>query len=136
MMPLYHQHAGKMDWLRVRGLEGTIAAGLGELDKAERAFRVKREGFEDAGLYFAAAIADLELVTVWLRMGNAEKLQEARRTIFRLADIFRGIGVEREALGAILLLSEAQMRESLTVELVEATVRVLRQLDRTSATRG
>jgi tetratricopeptide (TPR) repeat protein len=135
MLPLYHQHAGKMDWLRLRGLEGMIAAGLGELDRAERAFRLEKEGFEEAGLVFAAAIADLELVTVWLRMGAAEKVQEARLTIFRLVDVFRGIGVEREALGAILLLSEAQMREALTVELVEATVRVLQQLDRTLAGR-
>jgi len=135
LLPLYHEHAGKMDWLRVRGLEGMIAAGLGELDKAERAFRSKKESAEKAGLVFAAAIADLELVTVWLRMGTAEKVQEARRTIIRLVDVFRGIGVEREALGAILLLSEAQMREALTLELVEATVRVLWQLDRTPAGR-
>ena len=135
MLPLYHEHAGKIDWVRRRGLEGTIAAGLCEWDKAERAFRSEREGFEKAGLVFGVAIVDLELVSVWLRIGTPEKVQEARRTIFRLVDVFRGIGVEREALGAILLLSEAQMREALTVELVEATVRVLKQLDRTPAGR-
>jgi hypothetical protein len=136
LRPLYNEHAGNMDRLRLRGLEGTIAAGLGEWDKAERDFRAKKEGFEKAGLHFAAAIADLELVTVWLRQGTVEKHQQARRTIARLVDVFRGIGVEREALGAMLLLSEAQMRENLTVELVEATVRVLRQIDRTPGARA
>ncbi len=129
MLPLYHRYAGGMDWVRLRGVEGTIAAGLGELDKAERAFRSEKEGFEQAGLDFAVAICDLELVTVWLRQGTTAKIGEARRTIGRLVEYFRDIGVEREALGAVLLLREAEVREALTVELVEATVRILRQLE-------
>ncbi|HYH45825.1 MAG TPA: hypothetical protein VEG34_09070, partial [Thermoanaerobaculia bacterium] len=129
LLPLYHRYAGAMDWVRLRGVEGTIAAGLGELDKAERAFRSEREGFQEAGLEFAAAICDLELVTVWLRQGSAAKLDEARRTIGRLVGFFRGMGVEREALGAVLLLHEAEVRQALSVELVEATVRILRQLE-------
>lgn len=136
LLPLYHRHAGKIDWARLRGLEARIAFGLGEWDKAERAFRLKREGFEQAGLAVAAAIADLELVTVWLRMGTAEKLQESHRTIGRLVDFFRGLGVEREALGAVLLLSEAQMRDALSVELVEATLRILLEVDLSAGSGG
>lgn len=128
LLPLYHRYAGDLDWVCLRGVEGTIAAGLGELDKAERAFRSEKEGFAEAGLDFAAAVSDLELVTVWLRQGTAAKRDEARQTIGRLVDFFRSLGVEREALGAVLLLHEAQMREALSVELVEATVRLLRQI--------
>ncbi len=127
LLPLYHLHAGRMDWVRRRWLEGRIAAGLGELDKAERAFLAARRDFEEAGLVFASAIADLDLVAVWLRMGRP---QDVYRTVGGLVDTFREIGVEREALGAVLLLAEALARDGMTLELVEATAQVLRRLER------
>jgi tetratricopeptide (TPR) repeat protein len=128
MLPLYHQHAGRMDWVRRRWLEGRIAAGLGELDKAERAFRAARADFEAAGLVFAAAITDLDLVAVWLRQGRTKEIY---RAVGGLVDTFREIGVEREALGAVLLLAEALTRDGMTLDLVEATAHVLRRLERT-----
>ena len=128
MLPLYHQHAGRMDWVRRRWLEGRIAAGLGELDKAERAFSAARADFAAAGLVFAAAITDLDLIGIWLRQGRTKEIY---RAVGGLVDTFREIGVEREALGAVLLLAEALTRDGMTLDLVEATSHVLRRLERT-----
>ena len=108
-----------MDWVRRRWLEGRIAAGLGELDKAERELLAARGDFEQAGLAFAAAIVDLDLVAVWLRQGRTREICSA--ALGGLVDAFRRIGVEREALGAVLLLAEALSRDGMTLELVEAT---------------
>ncbi|HYH45140.1 MAG TPA: hypothetical protein VEG34_05595 [Thermoanaerobaculia bacterium] len=127
LLPLYHRHAGRMDWVRRRWLEGRIAAGLGELDKAERELLAARGDFEQAGLAFATAIVDLDLVAVWLRQGRTEEIY---RAVGGLVDAFREIGVEREALGAVLLLAEALSRDGMTLELVEATAHVLRRLER------
>jgi hypothetical protein len=127
MLPLYRDHAGAMDWVRRRLLEGKIAAGLGELDNAERAFVAARRGFEEAGLPFAAALVDLELVAVRVRQGQTERVY---RAVAQLVETFRAIGIEREALGAVLLLAEALEHDGLNVELVEATIRVLRRIER------
>lgn len=130
LLPLYHRHAGRMDWVRRRWLEGRIAAGLGELDKAERELLAARGDFEQAGLAFAAAIVDLDLVAVWLRQGRTREIYSA---VGGLVDAFRRIGVEREALGAVLLLAEALSRDGMTLELVEATAQVLRRLERSQS---
>jgi tetratricopeptide (TPR) repeat protein/predicted HTH domain antitoxin len=76
-MPLYHEHAGKMDWLRVRGLEGTIAAGLGDLEKAERAFRTERKASRRPALFSPPP----SRIWSWSQSGSA---RAARRRSRRL----------------------------------------------------
>ncbi len=51
---------GQVNRLKVRWLEGQIDAGLGELDRAERALAEVRLGFEETGLPYKAALAGLE----------------------------------------------------------------------------
>jgi hypothetical protein len=104
------------------GEQGFEGAALGAL-----AFAAARRGFDEAGLPFAAALAHLELVAVWVRQGRTEQVY---RAVGRLVETFRQIGIEREALGAVLLLAEALEHDGLSLELVEAAIRVLRRLER------
>src|SRR5262249_17857646 len=64
---LYKLYGGKMDFLKLRWLEGQTAAGLGELPKAEKALTEVRAEMAKDGLTFKAALAGLDLAAVWFR---------------------------------------------------------------------
>lgn len=122
-----HEHAGgPLNLLKLRWLEGEINAGLGELDRAEQAFLAVRTGFAEAGMGYTAAVASLDLATIWLRQGrDAEARQLARET----ADVFLALGIQREALGAILILQKSLEVSQASVTLVESVARYLRRAE-------
>jgi len=124
MRPLYVRHAGEVDLVKLRGIEGKIAAGLSEWDRAERAFRQVREEFEVRGQIYHSAVMGLELAAIWLRQGRTE---EVRLLVLEMLEVFRSRYVARESIAALLLLRDALERDRATLELVAMVASVLEQ---------
>ncbi len=126
MQPLYDRYLSDVERLKLRWVEGKIAAGLGRLDEAEEAFLEASRDFDQAGLGYRAALVSLDLVAVWLRQGRTS---EIRHLVAELLATFRAIGVEREALAGILLLRDAVECEQATFELLQLIATSLGKLD-------
>ncbi len=126
MQPLYDRYLSDLELLKLRWVEGKIAAGLGRLDEAAQAFLEASQSFDEAGLGYRAALVSLDLVAVWLRQGRTG---EIRNRVTELLGTFRAIGVEREALAGILLLRDAVECEQATLELLHLIAASLGKLD-------
>lgn len=124
MRPLYARHAGAVDLVKLRWIEARIAAGLGEWDKAERAFQQVREEFEERGQIYHSAVLGLELAAVWLRQGKTEAV---RNLVTETLEVFRSRYVARESIAALLMLRDALERDLATLELVAMVASVLEQ---------
>ncbi len=108
------QLENKLDALRLRWLEGRVAAGLGRGAEAAEAFSQVRAGFADLGIAYDAALATLELAVVHLEQGRTREVRTLAR---QMAPIFKAQGVHRGALAALKLFCEAAETEAATVEL-------------------
>ena len=126
MRPLYDRYLSDLERLKLRWVEGKIAAGLGRLDEAEAAFLEAGQDFDRAGLGYRSALVSLDLVAVWLRQGRTS---EIRQLVATLLATFRAVGVEREALAGILLLRDAVECEQATLELLQLIAISLGKLD-------
>lgn len=113
--------------IKLRAIEGEIFAGLGQLDRAETAFRTAKEDFESLGLTYVAGITGLDLAAVWMRQG---RLPEVQNLAEELAEDFLKLNIKREAVGAVLVLREACRKEKVTVEGIRKIAGYLRSLDR------
>lgn len=117
--PLYEQFASPWTELRRRWVESKIALGLGETEAGEALLDQVRRGFLDQGNPYDAAMVTLDLVLVYLEQGrHGEIYQQATELI----EVFRTLGVEREALASLLVLQEAARREAVSRKLVEQLV--------------
>lgn len=130
MQPLYSRFADDLTRIKLRWLEGRIAAGFGDIEEAEEAFLDARDTFDRNGLGYRAALVSLDLVAVWLRQGRTG---EIRQLVAELLVTFRAVGVEREALAGVLLLRDAVECEQATVELLQLIAHSLGKLDGRSA---
>ena len=102
--PLYLKMGDRLNLLRLRWLEGTVALGLQRKEQAAVAFREVREAFLDLGLDYDAALASLDLAEVYALQG---KTAEVRRLADEILDVFRSRSIHREALGALSILQQA-----------------------------
>src|SRR6202035_2504053 len=123
--PLYELEPGRMNRLRLRWLEGKIAAGRSQLAEAEAAYREVREGFARQELPYQQALASLDLAMVWVQQG---KTAETRAIVEEMVLAFRALRIEREVLVALLLLRDAAVHERATLELVQLVANLLKPL--------
>jgi tetratricopeptide (TPR) repeat protein len=107
-------HGGALDHLRLRWVEGRVAAGLGEHERARQLLGSIRETFLAEGNPYEAALATLDLVVPYLEEGNTA---EVRVLADEMVAVFRAHNVPREALAAVLLFQEAAHREAATAKL-------------------
>jgi tetratricopeptide (TPR) repeat protein len=107
-------HGGALDRLRLRWVEGRVAAGLGEHEQAQQLLGGVRQTFLDASNPYEAALATLDLVVSHLEEGHTA---EVRTLADEMVAVFRAHNVPREALVAVLLFQEAAHREAATAEL-------------------
>lgn len=126
MRPLYDRYAGRHDWAKLRGIEAKITLGLGDLPRAEALFREVRRDFDAAGLGYQAASITLELAAVCLRLGNKT---EVRRFVSEAVATFRALGVEREAMAALLMLADAVEQDQATLELLSLVSGIMQRLE-------
>jgi len=127
MRPLYAHHAGRLEHVKLRGIEGKIAAGLGEYARAEELFREVRRDLDAAGLGYQAALICLDLASVCMRLG---KKSQVRKLVEEMVATFRAVGVEREAMAAMLMLTDAVEKDQTTLELLALVSGVLQRLQR------
>jgi tetratricopeptide (TPR) repeat protein len=110
--------------LRLRGLEGRISYGLGELMSAEIAYREVREGLAEVGKSFYGAIISLELAMVLV---GQKRFEEAEKEVLVAQEVFLSLEVFREFLGTIIYLHESIQQREATPELIEVAVAHLRR---------
>jgi tetratricopeptide (TPR) repeat protein len=115
---------GRMVMIKLRGIEGSISYGIGNLESAEVAFREAKADFAEAGMIFGCALAGLELATTLLRQGKTE---EAIKEGLESAELFLSLKMQREILGTALFLKEAFEDRTVELETLEKTIRWLRK---------
>ncbi len=120
---------GRVNELKVRWLEGHIFVGLKEFDRAERRLLEVKQGFEEAGLGYKAALAGLELAAVWLRR---DRVEPAEQMALECSRTFLSLGIQRELLGSVLLLRRAAEKRCLTLTLLNQVIDALREVERSS----
>ena len=117
---------GRVNELKVRWLEGQIFVGLNQLGFAENALKQVKQGFEEAGLHYKAALAGLELGAIWLRQG---RLEAAEDVVLQCTSRFLSLRVWRELLASILVLRKATEKSLLTLPLLYEVIDCLHKLD-------
>jgi hypothetical protein len=113
--------------LKLRWLEGHINAGLEKFDRAERALKQVKQGFEEAGLGYKAALAGLELGAVWLRQG---RLAEAERIVSECAAVFISLQIRRELRVSILVIRQAVETQHLNLTVLQHVIDLLHKAER------
>ncbi|HEY3566524.1 MAG TPA: hypothetical protein VGP73_01225 [Thermoanaerobaculia bacterium] len=124
---------GRVNELKVRWLEGRVNLALGELERAEAAFREVKLGFADSRLVYKAALTGLELGAVLLRR---EKAGAAAEEILAAADIFMSLGIGREASASVLLLRRAAEQRIVDAALIDYVAGVLRRTESSEEVRA
>jgi hypothetical protein len=117
---------GRLNGFKVAWIEGRIAAGLQELPRAVATLRRVRRGLAEADLSYQAAVASLDLAVVLLRQGQAG---EAELLVEEAAGTFLALRIEREALGAILMLRQAFAVRMATTALLEDVTSFFRRAE-------
>ena len=120
-----YQAAGdRLNLIKLRWLEGRIAAGLGRFRPAEQCLRQARQELQENDLHYDAALVSLDLAAVWLSQG---KTAETRTLVGELVANFQARRIAREALAALVMLKEAfELERSEPLELLQAVSRYLK----------
>lgn len=113
--PLYLQGGDRMNLLRLRWLEGSVALGLGRVEKAALAFREVRDAFIELGLAYDAALVSLDLAMVYAQQGQTGDM---RRLAEEMLAIFQSRSIHREAMAALLIFRQAAEMEQAGLALV------------------
>ncbi|MFY9824964.1 MAG: tetratricopeptide repeat protein [Thermoanaerobaculia bacterium] len=122
--PLYLKMGDRMNLLKLRWVEGLVAAGLNRHEQAEAAFREVREAYAGIGLDYDAALASLDLAGVYVAQGRTgDLLQIAEETLA----IFQSRNTHRAALAAVLVLCSAARQEQAGVGLVRQVSEFLKR---------
>lgn len=124
--PAYFAEGDRLNLVKLRWLEGRIAAGLGKMERAEKAFAEVRASLEEAGLGYHVALVSLDLAAVWLRQ---DKVAEVRGLVEELVAAFRARRIAREALAALLLLKESFETDRVSLDLLQSVRTYLKGLE-------
>lgn len=118
---------GLLNRVRLKTVEGRLEVGLGNLDRAARAFTTARRRFPGAGSRRLAALATLELAAVRIRQG---RLGEANPLIEEAVDELVAVEATSEALTALKLLRTSRGISQLTAAQVQDAADALRRSGR------
>jgi len=107
----------RLDQVRLRWLEGRIAAALDQVPEAIAALSEVRASFLDRMILYDAALVTLELAALLVR---SKRHAEARQLARHLAEIFSGNEVPHEAARALRLFWEAaEAKKELSLDLLD-----------------
>ncbi len=105
----------KLDQLRLRWLEGRIAAGLDEADRAIQILTEVRSQFADRRIFYDCAMVAIELASVYASRGSMQQVKAIAR---HLVPILASQELHEEALAALAVFRRAAEMEEATVELL------------------
>ena len=111
---LARQLANDIDLLRVRWIDGKVAAGLWQRGPAEQAFREVQQAFLERDMGYDAALVSLDLAILYAREGCIAELKQLALDIL---PVFSSRDVHREAMATLLLFQSACEEERLTLGL-------------------
>jgi tetratricopeptide (TPR) repeat protein len=118
---------GRVGALKLRWVEGRVYAGLQDFEAAEPALREVKQGFEEAGLGYKAALAGLELGSVWFQQGNFE---DAEEIVLECADVFLVLGIRRELMASLVVVRKAAERRHLSFTALQKVIKQLHKEER------
>ncbi len=118
------QTGKRLDQLRVRWLEGKVAAGLGRIPEAIEALSRVRAEFAELTLDYDAALAMVELSELYLQIGRTAEVKALTRLS---APIFVSKGVHEEARKALALFRHAAERETVTLRMARRLMAYLQR---------
>lgn len=119
------------DLVRVRWLEGRVAAGLGRLDEAVAALEQVRQDFERLEMFYDCALASVKLAWLYLEQGRTA---EVKTLVAEAEPVFRSLDVHREALAGFLLFRQAVEKEAATADLAQRLFQYLQEARRDPGT--
>lgn len=122
----YDRHGGRIDRVKLRWLQGLIDAGMGSLAGAEQALVEARQGLDEAGLRYHSALSGLDLASILLRQRRGE---EARGMVLDSTGVFLELNIQREALGAVLMLRQTFEAGVEAKVLLDQVILFLRRLE-------
>ncbi len=130
---LFTESGNELDLVRLRWQEGRIYAGLSDYPRAELAFQETRAGFAKHEQVYSAAIAGLDLATLWAQQGRLDEIQTLAQEMIAT---FRALRIAREAIVTLLILQRACINGSgQLLEIIEMVVTFLKDLERQPAKR-
>jgi tetratricopeptide (TPR) repeat protein len=103
--PIYNRSRIATVECRRRWVQGKISLGLGRLSEAESHFLAARDGFLRIHIPYDAALVSLQLVLLYAEQRRVDDLKTLAGEILH---IFTANGVEREALGTLACLHQAE----------------------------
>jgi tetratricopeptide (TPR) repeat protein len=119
-------HGGRINEILFRWQEGRVDAGLGKVVRAELIFREAKQGLQELGRAYDAALLSLDLAGVLLGQGKAV---EAQQVVQEAAKVFSALQIEREALVAVIMLRNAFEVQRATVALVKEVAAFVRRAE-------
>ena len=126
MRPLYAEHAGPIEQVKLRGIEGKIAAGLGDLRPRRSALPPGAAGPRRRRPRLPGR-PHLPRPRRRLHAARQEG-RGPRQLVDEMVATFRAVGVEREAMAAMLMLTDAVEQDQTTLELLALVSGVLQRL--------
>lgn len=105
----------RLDRLRFLWTEGLVCWRLGQKELAEATLRQAAEGFVDEGVDYDAALATLDLATLYL---EGQRYSEAKELARSMMPIFVSKNVHREALAAFVVIQRAVESERVAGDLI------------------
>jgi hypothetical protein len=112
------------DRLRVDWAEARVRAGTGRMDVAVALMRRVRQGFLEIDQAPTAAVASLELATLYFELGQLHKV---RSLALEMLPVFQEKGIHREALAALAIFQQAAITETVTEGLLGELVAYFRK---------
>jgi tetratricopeptide (TPR) repeat protein len=122
---LIEQVGKRYDSVRLRWMQGTIAATLGRLDEAEEIFLELIGAFTEDRVAYDVALVSLELAALYALQGRTA---DVKRLAAKMLPIFQSCEVHREALAALIVFQKAAEMEQLSIGLVEEVTSFLQRV--------
>ncbi len=122
--PLYARYESSGFGTRRLWVKGRIERGLGQIESAEGLLLAARKGFLEAEIPYEAALVSLDLAVLYAEQSRTEEL---KRLATEILPIFSSLGIQREALAALMFLKQAADAERLSVEVAARLADFLRR---------
>lgn len=123
--PLYLKMGDRMNLLRLRWVEGSVALGLGRIEQAAAAFREVRDSFVELGVDYDAALVSLDLASTYILQGHTG---EVRQLAAEMLTVFQSRSIHREALAALLFFRQAAEVDQAGIGLVRRVSEFLKKV--------